>query len=96
MPEPSQPGVIPASAALAEANPNSLAETISRFDAAVQAGSHASPEARRDLDKIVAALREQRVRWEAAEADKPQRGRGTSAKVPLGRKISASLDDLGL
>lgn len=89
-----EPGQIPASPALTEANPNSLAEAISRFDAAIQAGTHSSQEARSSLDQIVAALRQQRIRWEAAEADKPQRA--AKGKVALGRKIGVSLDDLGL
>lgn len=91
-----QVGTIPASNALTEANPASLSEAISRFDSHIQAGTTSSSEAKSSLTRIVAGLREQRIRWEAAEVERPSRTRSTSAKAPLGRKISASLDDIGL
>lgn len=89
-------GVIPASNALAEANPASLTEAISRFDSHIQAGTTSSSEAKSSLSRIVEGLREQRVRWEAAELAKPARQRGTSAKVPLSKKITANMEDIGL
>ncbi len=89
-------GTLPSSSALSEASPDSLAEAISRFDKAVQDGTHGSAAAVKALDQIIAGMREQRKRWEAAEAAAPVRQPRGAAKPVLGRKISASLDDLGL
>lgn len=90
----SEPGTIPSSNALAEADPASLTEAIQRFDRAIASGHHKSPEARRDLRRIVEELREQRLRFEAAEAagQGAKRGRGSN----LEKKASVSADDLGL
>lgn len=52
-------GALPQSDALAEANPNSLSELLSRDPQGFS---------RVDRDKAVAALRAQRAKWEAAEA----------------------------
>lgn len=89
-------GALPASTALAEATPDSLSEAIARFDRAVQAGTHGSSEAKKDLDSIITASRAQRTRWEAAAKESPVRGAKGAMKVPLGKKIAASLDDIGL
>jgi hypothetical protein len=83
MPDPI--GTIPQSPALAEANGDSLAELFSR-----------DPEGytSQDLAKVVAALREQRVRWAAAEA-------AGATKAPTATKAKtlvsvAKAADLGL
>ena len=80
---------IPQSSALAEANPDSLAELFSR-----------DPEglSRQDRDRIVEALRTQRARVAQAEASgggKKAAGAGAS-KSPLLAKATRSVDDMGL
>ncbi len=89
-------GTLPASEALSEASPDSLAEAISRYDRAVAEGQHGTSGARKALEAIIAEIRLQRERWEAAEANAPVRAARGAAKTPLAKKISASLDDLGL
>lgn len=89
-----QTGEIPPSGALAEATLDSLAEAVARFDSHIQGGSQSSPEARRNLARIIAANREMRVRWEAAERERPQRASSGAVKVPLERKSATSLADL--
>lgn len=88
-----EPGAIPQSSALAEASPLSLGEAIQRFDRAVASGTHKSPEARRDLRRIVEELREQRLRWEAADA---AGGAKRGARSGLEKKAATSAEDLGL
>jgi hypothetical protein len=94
MPDPI--GQLPASTALAEATPDSLAEAISRYDAAVASGQHGAANARQALEAIIRGMRDQRARWEAAEALQPIRAPRGAGKAPLSTKISASLDDLGI
>lgn len=74
---------IPQSPALAEASPESLAELLSR-----------DPEGygRQDLDRVIAAMRQQRER-QAASAAQPKPPKGD--KGLLG-KIAASAEDVGL
>lgn len=79
-------GETPQSKALAEAKPDSLAELWSR-----------DPEGytRQDRDRTVAALREQRKRFEAAEAaEKPRATKAQRVKDLLA--TTASAEDLGL
>lgn len=81
-------GAIPQSSALSEASPDSLTELLSR-----------DPEgySRQDLDRIIALMREQRSRWEAAAAAAPKgRARVAPGRSTLGTTVAASLDDLGL
>jgi hypothetical protein len=78
-------GTLPQSSALAEASPDSLTELLSRDPEHYQD---------QDLDRIIALLREQRVRWKAAEGAKPPRVK--SGGVKLGTATTATLDDLGL
>lgn len=82
-------GEIPQSEALAEAASDSLLELLSRDPFKFQ---------RQDRDKVIAALREQRVRWEKSElegASKPKATKVTSNAVQslLAKKNSG---DLGL
>lgn len=80
-------GNIPQSSALVEASPDSLSELMSR-----------DPEGytRQDLDRIITVLREQRVRWQAAEAAGTG-GRSAAAKANAkATSTKASLGDLGL
>lgn len=86
MSDPNAPGGLPASTALAEASPDSIVELLSRDPEGLQA---------QDRRRIIEALREQRVRWEAAQAAgaKPK---ATKAVSLVGRKIGASAEDLGL
>jgi hypothetical protein len=76
---------IPQSNALAEANGDSLAELFSR-----------DPEGytEQDLEKVVIALRLQRERWAAAEAQGATKAPGT--KAPKSSTTAASAGDLGL
>lgn len=78
-------GQIPQSQALVEAQVDSLSELMSR-----------DPEGytKQDLDRIILVLREQRVRWQAAEAS----GRGPAAARANSKALStkASMEDLGL
>lgn len=79
-------GEIPQSAALAEAETDSLTEVMSR-----------DPEgySRQDRDRIVEALRAQRARLAAVEASggKP---RGATAKLPLSSSATKPIEDMGL
>jgi len=82
-------GDIPQSNALAEASPDSLSELLSRDPMGFQ---------KQDRQAIVAALRAQRVKWEAAEAaaaSKPKAPRGSMA-VAKTLVASAAPEDLGL
>lgn len=81
------PNEIPQSQALAEASSDSLAELLSR-----------DPEgySRQDRAQVVAALRAQRVRWEAAEAAAPAKRGPSGPKATLASTTSAKADDLGL
>lgn len=77
-------GVLPQSNALAEASPDSLTELLSR-----------DPEGYSKLDRsrIVAALREQRVRWQESEAaGRPRAARGSKAV----EVSAATSDELGI
>jgi len=79
-------GQLPQSTALAEASPDSLTEFFSR-----------DPEgfSRQDRDRMVSLLREQRLRWEAADASaptKPKRVSAGGATLIAGAKA----EDLGL
>jgi hypothetical protein len=78
---------IPQSTALAEASIESLADLMSR-----------DPEThtRDDRDRIVSAMREQRVRLQADERAKPTKAPRTRAPSKLGQAVSASLEDLGI
>lgn len=84
-----QEGEIPQSNALAEASPDSLAELLSRdpFKFTSQ-----------DRGRIVAALRDQRAKWEAAE--KAEGFKPKATKAPAGKAASlvakATSGDLGL
>jgi hypothetical protein len=80
-------GVIPQSTALAEASPDSLSELMSR-----------DPEgfSRQDLDRLVEALRAQRVRWQAAEAEAQASGKRPNVRQPKVTASPASASDLGL
>ena len=84
------PNTIPQSTALAEANSNSLSELFSR-----------DPEGytRKDLDSIIAEMRNQRLRWDAAEkagarVRNPKVDGGNAKSKVLESKQSA--DELGL
>lgn len=79
-------GTIPQSQALAEAKPESMAELLSRdpFGYTEQ-----------DRGRIVALLREQRQRFERAEAEGKGKPRAASAKVKT-LETKASSEDLGL
>jgi hypothetical protein len=83
------PGIIPQSHALAEASPESIAELLSR-----------DPEGytRQNRNTIVLVMREQRVRWEAADAAEGAKPRGRSAgpKAQLASSTAAKADDLDL
>lgn len=81
------PGIIPQSNALAEALPDSIAEFLSR-----------DPEGytRQDRDRMVVIMREQRVRWEAAEAAEPKKRTSAGPKAQLASSTAAKADDLGL
>lgn len=82
------PGLIPLSNALAEAAPESIAEMLSR-----------DPEGytRQNRNTIVSVMREQRVRWEASEAEAGPKKRGASSpKAQLASSTSAKADDLDL
>lgn len=86
-PGPVGPGIIPQSNALAEADSSSIAEMLSR-----------DPEGytRQDRDKIVLIMREQRARWEAADAAEPKRKPSAGPKAQLASSTAAKADDLGL
>jgi hypothetical protein len=86
---------IPQSAALGEAQVESLSELMSR-----------DPEGygKQDLLAIIAAMREQRKRWEAAEAAEAATGKGkkertkadASAPAALLKRASGTAEDMGL
>ena len=85
-----EPGAIPQSTALAEADPMSLVELMSRDPRGYQ---------RQDRDRIIAALRADRARREEAEAKAA--AAGTKRKAPSAVKISElgpkpAADDIGL
>lgn len=82
-----EPRALPQSSALAEAGAEeSLAELFSRDPEGFQA---------QDRQRLVAALREQRKRWEAAEANGTTRRERTKG-LGLGSSTEKSLEDLGL
>lgn len=78
-------GQIPQSAALTEATADSLAELFSRDPEGFQA---------QDRQRLVAGLREQRKRWEAAEASGTTRKERTRGEQRLSSEKSA--EELGL
>ena len=71
MPNATEPSGLPLSPALAEASPDSLTELFSRDPEGYQA---------QDLDRVIEALRAQRARWAAAEAQGASRA--PKAKSP--------------
>lgn len=76
-------GTIPQSNALSEASPNSITELMSK----------APPYSPEDRKQMVAILREQRVRWAAAEAA----GEHTRAKkAPASLVTNKTAADMGL
>ena len=77
---------IPQSDALAEASPDSLSELFSRDPLGLGEA---------DLDRIVATLREQRKRWQAAEQTAAVRAPRAS-KAPRAVPAVESAEDLGL
>lgn len=78
--------LVPQSSALAEASTSSLSDLMSKDPFEMT---------RQDRNLIVAALREQRKKWEAAEAEgKKSRPKKAAAAASLVTKQSA--DDLGL
>ena len=84
-------GIIPQSAALAEATPESFAEVMSRNVEEFRPG---------DVAGVVAWLRQLRERWEAAEATKATRpkkasGGTTAIPVPTSTTTAASPEELG-
>lgn len=82
------PGTLPQSTALAEARADSLSELLSRDPESYQT---------QDLDRIIEVLREQRRRWQAAEASgAPRRGQSKTSSEPGTRATDLSMDDLGL
>lgn len=81
-------GELPQSDALAEATIDSIAELLSRDPEGY------SPA---DRQKVIQALREQRVRWEKAQQDAPAKASKTTAKAAsLVGSIHKSVGDLGL
>jgi hypothetical protein len=80
----SQIGTIPQSAALAEAQVDSLAELCSRDPEGYQ---------QQDLDRIIAELRAQRERLAKAQAASPQKAPKASNLLT---KTAAKATDLGL
>lgn len=82
----SVPAVIPQSTALAEASADSLGELFSR-----------DPEgySDQDLDRVIAAYREQRVRWKAAEESGTTTRKATKTQVAM-TATAAKAEDLGL
>lgn len=84
-----QTGTIPQSDALAEASPQSLSDLLSKDPFKF---------ARDDRALIVAALRDQRAKWEAAE--KAEGSKPKTQKAPASKAASlitkASAGDLGL
>ena len=91
------PNTIPQSQALAEANPNeSWTEAVNRFDYATQ---HGLQHDRKDLNTIISEMRNQRLRWDAAEkagvrVRNPKVEGGNLKSKVLESKQSA--DELGL
>lgn len=81
-------GELPQSQALAEANPDSLAELFAR-----------DPEglSRQDRDRIVEALRAQRARVAAADAAGVKKPRASGfGKPQLGATAPSAAEDMGL
>lgn len=83
----SQDGEIPQSAALAEADPGSLTELMSR-----------DPEGftKQDRGRIISALRADRARREQAEKDAAASGRARPRTTPGPAVVPISADKLGL
>ena len=81
------PGVIPQSDALTQATTDSLAELFSRDPEGFQA---------QDRKRLVAALREQRARWEAAEASGTTRRERTKLSEARKQSSELSAEELGL
>jgi hypothetical protein len=82
----------PEDSPLTEASPDSLDELFARYDHAIAQRTLATPEAQRDLEAIVAALRKQREAWLLAEAS----GKPVRTKKALTKAQATSLADLGL
>lgn len=78
-------GEIPQSNALTAASPDSLGELLSRDPEGYQ---------QQDLDRIIDELRQQRVRWQAAEATGTRSSRASAKAMPA--VSTASAEDLGL
>lgn len=86
-----QSGSIPASTALSEARPESLAELLSRDPEGYQ---------KQDLDRIIEHYRAQAEKWKAADAAgvkvrQPRSGPASAPQVGT-RKTDESMEDLGL
>lgn len=81
-------GEIPQSQALAEADPNSLTELMSRDPESYQA---------QDRQRIIAALRADRARREQAEATAAASGKKRGAvKAPAAAAVPLDMTKLGL
>ncbi len=84
----SESGQIPQSPALGEVSEDSLAELFSRDPEGFQA---------QDRQRLVAALREQRKRWETAEASGTTRRERTKLSGPSsGLTTDKSAEELGI
>lgn len=83
----SEHGQIPQSNALAEATVDSLGELMSR-----------DPEgySKQDLERIVAAMREQRERLAVSAAAAPQRAPRGGPKTNVSLKTTVGAEDIGL
>lgn len=93
MPDQNPPasGFIPASQALAEADPESLADLLSRSPF-----SYTGPEGRAKRDRIVSAYRDLRAKFEAAEASgarAPRQPKALESQKSLESKASST--DMG-
>lgn len=83
----SEPNLIPQSTALLEAEVGSLVELLGRDPERLT-----TP----DRGRIVAILREQRARWEAAEASGETKKRSKQVGKELKTSSDKSAEDLGL
>lgn len=84
----SELGIIPQSTALSEADPASLSELMSRDPEGYQ---------RQDRDNIIAALRADRARREAAERTAAESGRAKpKAARAAGPAVPIDIEKLGL
>ncbi len=81
-------GEIPQSNALAEAKPESISEFLSRSPLLLDVN---------ERKKMVAILREQRARWEKAEAaGEHKKPRAAPGKAAVSLETTKSAEDLGL